>query len=207
MNKKNTELHLARLEPALETLGSRLASVGVSWIVGGSTGLLLHGVALGTEPRDLDLYADHASIAVIHEALSVYATDVPQISETGMYRSNLSHYRVCDVQVELVGSLEVERGTARYRVETEAVMRRYAMEVKLREARMLVMPLVHELLFNVLRERPDRYIPIAKAIRLQPIARHQELWRELARRNPIGEPFLGTVRSLLPELVEQGGPA
>lgn len=165
--------------------------------------MLLQGVSLQAEPRDLDLYTDRTHIHALHAALRSHATDNPQDSETGMYRSNLSHYSICGVIVELVGSLEVDRGSAHYEVEITEVMNRFASDAQFAGMHVRVMPLVHELLFNVLRERPDRYFPIAEVIRSRPDD-HRSVWRMVLDRNRIGEPYLGIIRSLLPELVQEG---
>jgi hypothetical protein len=194
---------LKRLQPAIQHLQNTLSKVSACWLIGGSTGLLLQGVPLQAEPRDLDLYTDRVHIRALHDALRSHATDIPHDSETGMYRSNLSHYIISGVIVELVGSLEVDRGSAHYEVETTEVMNGFAPDIEFAGMRVRVMPLVHELLFNVLRERPDRYIPIAEVIRSNPDD-HRGVWRTLFDRNRIGEPYIGIIRSLLPELVQGG---
>lgn len=45
------------------------------WLLGGSCGLLLHGVQLSAPPRDIDLYADLEDAEVLHSALSCYSVD------------------------------------------------------------------------------------------------------------------------------------
>ncbi|WP_127585297.1 hypothetical protein [Paenibacillus koleovorans] len=197
---------LERLYPALRIIAERLGPVKALWLVGGSTGLLMHGVPLAADPRDLDLYADRESVPALHGALRSYATDVPHFSETGMYVSNLSHYRIDGVKVELVGGFEVRRDVSLYRVETAQIMAPHSLEFLIpHEAdpiRIQVMPLAHELLFNVLRERPDRYEPIAAHMRHN-LPAYLDAWTALVRRNRIAEPFLGIVRGLLPEWAEE----
>ncbi|MDF2671299.1 MAG: hypothetical protein K0R67_3605 [Paenibacillus sp.] len=164
--------------------------------------MLYQGVQLEAEPRDLDLYTDRSGIDMLHEMLGPYATDTPVDSETGIYRSLLSHYSICGITVELVGSLEVTRESACYVVEVADFMFAYAQELQLGNVQVRIMPLVHELVFNVLRDRPDRYRAIAEAVNYD-ITIHREVWRKLLERNRIGQPFIGIIQELLPDLIQE----
>ncbi len=166
--------------------------------------MLWQGVQLEAEPRDLDIYADRTRISEIHDALQLFSTDTTVDSETGIYRSLLSHYNISGIPVELVGSLIVDRGTAVYEVEVTHFMSDYAQAVQINGLVVRIMPLIHELVFNVLRDRPDRYIAIADVIS-KDVYTHIPVWRQLLKRNQIGEPYLGAIQTILPELVREGG--
>ncbi|MEF3301822.1 hypothetical protein [Paenibacillus sp. GYB003] len=181
---------------ALTVMGGALAGCERTWLVGGSCGLLLQGVPLEAAPRDLDVYADAEHAPSIHAALAGYSIDGQTYSETGMYGSLLSHYSVEGVQVELVGSLKVTLPNADYEVRVESLLGGYAMSGRIGEAAIRFMPLAHELVFNVLRERPDRYEPIAASIRRR-LADHLPLLADMLRSNRIGEPHTGRLKSLL----------
>lgn len=154
------------LIPALEALEAALRPLDALWLVGGSTGLLLQGVALSAQPRDLDIYVDRNDVCGVHSALTAYAKDEQAESETAIYRSVLSHYDMDGVHVELVGGFEVRAYDSEYRVEAQYLASRFERTYTLGNGRIVrLMPLVHELIFNVLRERPDRYEAIAAACR------------------------------------------
>ncbi|WP_179232656.1 nucleotidyltransferase domain-containing protein [Paenibacillus rigui] len=162
-----------KLIEALATIRRRLEPLGVPWLVGGSTGLLLQGVPLDAAPRDLDIYADDEGAKVIHAALAAYSIDEQTEDRSGLYRSVLSHYVIHDVKVELVGGFEVKAYGCFYKVEAAYLFHHYAglphgTDYSLDTVRL--MPLEHELVFNVLRNRPDRYESIAQVIQ----ARNQE---------------------------------
>ncbi|TVY11602.1 nucleotidyltransferase domain-containing protein [Paenibacillus cremeus] len=180
MNSKLTDpLQAAMMELSLRTQGLNL-----SWLVGGSTGLLIQGVPLAAEPRDLDIYIDRGQAHAMHQALQAYSVDPQAESETNIYRSILSHYDIGGVRVELVGAFEVRALESEYRVEADFLHTESEVHIELAtNERITLMPLVHELIFNVLRARPDRYEAIAEACRANDLPQHRALFERLAERN------------------------
>ncbi|MFF2887605.1 hypothetical protein [Paenibacillus sp. NPDC057967] len=159
---------------ALSTI-VRLAG-NTSWVLGGSAALLLRGLQLGAPPRDIDLYCDDDAASAIHDALSGYAIDKPSFSETDIYRSTLSHYRIGSIQVELVGGFTVHALGCCYQINVKEVLLPYSEAMELHEHMdgkldyVRVVPLAHELWFNTLRQREDRVRVIAEEMRKQPLA-------------------------------------
>ena len=58
------------------------------------------------------------------------------------------------------------------------------LESQIQGATVRLMPLSHELVFNVLRDRPDRYVAIAEAM-LRDMDHHMPLLKQLLRRNQL----------------------
>lgn len=139
-----------------------------AWAIGGSTGLMLRGMQLGRLPRDLDLYADAADARLIHEALLPFAIDGPLASDGGIYSSILSHYNMAGVHVELVGAFVVQAQATRYDVRVRGLLLPHAAWVRPEghERAVPLVPLAHELLFNVLRGRGDRIALIEAYMRV-----------------------------------------
>ncbi|MEF2964367.1 hypothetical protein V3851_00875 [Paenibacillus sp. M1] len=167
---------------ALRELAMRLSDTDGSWLLGGSSGLWLQGVKLAAPPRDIDVYADLPHAGALHGLLSDQALDEPRLDESGLYISMLSHYRLHDYTTELVGGFRVNTEGARYKTEVSEVLAPAAESVRLGDATVRVMPLAHEFVFNVLRDRPDRYLAIAEVMRRQP-ERHLPLLATLLERN------------------------
>ncbi|WP_059043423.1 nucleotidyltransferase family protein [Paenibacillus rubinfantis] len=186
----------AELTQALCTLADSCAEVEGAWLLGGSCGLWLQGVSLAAAPRDIDVYADLATAARLHERLQPFATDQPRHDRSGLYSSQLSHYRIGESTVELVGGFEVRTARALYRTEVDLILAPAAQRVTLRDTALSVMPLAHELVFNLLRERPDRYLAIAAMIRREP-ERHMPLLDELLKRNEWSAELVGRLAELL----------
>ncbi|MGV7117318.1 hypothetical protein [Paenibacillus kyungheensis] len=157
------------LIPSLEQLVRLLQPLEEQspWLLGGSCGLLLHGVKLDKAPRDIDLYTDEIRIEDIHGQLAskLPVLDYPVLDETRTYRSTLSHYQLDAYTVELVGGFEVRARESYYRVHVEPVLYPAAPVYGLEAGSIHLMPLAHELIFNLLRDRPDRYEPISERIR------------------------------------------
>ncbi|MEF3308276.1 hypothetical protein PV433_05090 [Paenibacillus sp. GYB004] len=181
---------------AIAVLGQKLAGCEAAWLVGGSCGALLQGVLLDAIPRDLDVYADAGFAVELHGRLADLATDEQAYSETGMYGSMLSHYSIKGLQAELVCSLTVHKDDAEYTVQVEELLADYAWAGRIGGVPVKFMPLAHELLFNVLRNRADRYEPIADAMREQPEA-HLPLLAVMLGRNRIGPAYTELIRNLL----------
>lgn len=174
--------------PALQVLEATLHPLDAVWLVGGSTGLLLQGVSLSASPRDLDIYVDHHAASAVHNALAAYAKDEQVENETAIYRSVLSHYEIEGVLVELVGGFEVRAYDSEYRIEAQYMASRFKRTCPLGEGRQVqLMPLVHELIFNVLRDRPDRYESIAARCRRDDLEAHRALLTDLSNRNRFDE--------------------
>lgn len=192
---------------ALRVIGRRLEQDDGKWLVGGSCGALLQNVPLPAAPRDLDVYADVQDARGIHAALADFSTDEQVYSETGMYGSLLSHYSIEGVQVELVGSLKVRLDKADYEVRVRSLLSVYADTAVSDGIRVPLMPLSHELLFNVLRLREDRYRFLAETMRMAP-ERHLPLMDELVRGNRIGKAYADRIAELLalPALPGEGSP-
>lgn len=153
---------------ALTAIAASAEGTDAKWLVGGSAGLLLRGLPLSQPPRDLDIYADVPEARIMHEKLARYATDEPHESVTGMYRSVLSHYEIEGMAVELVGGFEVHAGGGSYEVKINELLYRYREEVACGDYSVGIVPLAHELWFNVLRAREDRTALIMEAIRQDP---------------------------------------
>ncbi|WJH34209.1 hypothetical protein N6H14_30600 [Paenibacillus sp. CC-CFT747] len=183
----------ASMAEALRLLADRLAPFQGAWMVGGSCGLLLHGLRLPNEPRDLDLYADRNHVGTMHRLLADRAEDEQQHSRTDRYDSVLSHYRVNGVNVELVGGFEIRSTGSLYRVETD-VLKPYAAVPSI-DKRIRVMPLAHELVFNLLREREDRYEPVAAAMKANPAA-HMPALGAIVQGNRLSLELLRKLESL-----------
>lgn len=154
-----------------QALGVISATAGTSgWALGGSAALMLRGIKLEAPPRDIDLYCDDVRVDGIHRALEAYATDVPAYSETAIYRSTLSHYTIGGCKVELVGGFQVRALGCRYSVDVAGFLIPFGDDAELEHcasetSRVRIVPLAHELLFNVLRGREDRVRLIADAMR------------------------------------------
>ncbi|AWB45024.1 hypothetical protein DCC85_12865 [Paenibacillus sp. CAA11] len=143
----------------LDELARLLAQEEASWLLGGSSSLWLQGVQLSSEPRDIDIYCDLSDANLLHNKLAKYSIDKPVMDTSGLYRSLLSHYVLMSKPIELVGGFEVSADGGMYQVQIEALLYPYAPEVV---PNLKLMPLPHELMFNILRERKDRYLPIAE---------------------------------------------
>lgn len=188
-------LPLENLE-ALQKLHSLLAEKNAAWLVGGSCGLLLQGVELAQPPRDLDLYVDIEAAAAVHEALEEFATDRPVKSQTGIYVSLLSHYQMANVSIEVVGGFEVFAGHSHYKVEVNSLLATFDVSYKLLGKRIGLMPLAHELVFNILRQRPDRYLAIAEKIRLNP-SEYLTALNKIVERNTFSADFMDKLNGVL----------
>ncbi|NIK77574.1 hypothetical protein FHS15_002710 [Paenibacillus castaneae] len=173
-----------RIHKALAVIIRATESSSSKWIVGGSAGLLLRGVPMDAEPRDLDIYCDDEDVQSIYQALIEYAVDEPVISITGIYRSRLCHFVIENVQVELVGGFVVSALGCRYETEVRKLLMLYGEELTWAAIShpAVVVPLAHELWFNVLRGRMDRVELIINAFAEAP-ERHEEALRAIERNN------------------------
>lgn len=189
MNDADSVTGLARLVQVLE-------GCGAGWVVGGSTGLALRGAQLGRAPRDLDIYADESSVWKIHDRLQADVIDGPVWSETERYKSMLSHYRLDSITVELVGQFQVEALDSRYVTEVDAVLFPLADRYELHTGAVHLIPLGHELIFNLLREREDRAAAAARLIARQP-ERHMPIMQQLIARNVLSEQVVNAALRLV----------
>lgn len=183
------------LRSSLEFIARRLDNSGEIWLIGGSCGLLLQGVEVAKPPRDIDLYVDRSAVPAVHAKLLEWADDEPQYSETPIYRSTLSHYDISGHTLEMVGGFEVETSGCLYAVDTK-LLEPYATVTNIGNGRMKLMPLAHELLFNLLRQRQDRYNAIAAAMRAEP-GRHDPALQELLRRGRWSDDVLLKVQAAM----------
>ncbi|MUT65494.1 hypothetical protein [Paenibacillus sp. NEAU-GSW1] len=174
-----------QIEAALALIAERAKDSGVAWIVGGSAGLMLRGLPLASEPRDLDLYIDDAEFDRLHLLLRPYAVAEPVLSETSMYRSQLCQYEIEGIEVELVGGFVVKAQESVYVTEVAELLLPLSLPVATRHGHIAhVAPLAHELWFNVLRERSDRCELIIEAFARE-AAEHLGALEQLEARNAL----------------------
>lgn len=190
------------LMDTLRILRDLLEDLQVRAPLGGSCGLLLQKVAIARAPRDIDLYADALWAERIDQRLRDFATDRPKRDESGLYRSLLSHYRIGETTIELVGDFRVRSGSSVYDVRLDGGLAPYCPRVTVADMEWTVMPLAHELTFNVLRGRPDRTGPIASVMR-KSWQSHREAVRWIIANNALSDVHLSQMAALLPELADQ----
>uniref|UniRef100_A0AAE9PR64 Uncharacterized protein n=2 Tax=Paenibacillus TaxID=44249 RepID=A0AAE9PR64_PAEPO len=123
--------------------------------------------------------------------------DRQQVDRSGSYVSLLSHYDLEGFPVELVGGFEVLCDGALYRLEIERLLWSTGVQLELGSASLRLMPLSHELLFNILRNRPDRYKAIADVMKRDP-RRHIIVLKQLLVSNIWNEEQLDKLAELLP---------
>ncbi|MFC5699873.1 nucleotidyltransferase domain-containing protein [Cohnella faecalis] len=169
---------------ALAALADRLESCGAHWVVGGSTGLSIRGAELDRAPRDLDIYTDENQIPIMHAKLMELAMDMPTLSETELYRSVLAHYNAEGTVVELVGGFRVTALSSSYRTDVSAILYPQGDSVQIDGREVRLVPLGHELLFNLLREREDRAEAAGSLMRLEP-EKHFPVLEKLLAANSI----------------------
>jgi len=186
---------------AVAELARRLASCGALWVIGGSAGLAMRGANLDKPPRDLDIYADEEDVPLIHARLADLALDGPARDETGRYRSILSHYAMGETVAELVGDFRVRSGDSAYRTEVRRLLHPLGESFQVRDAQVRLVPLGHELIFNVLRDRPDRCRLVGAMIRSDP-ARHLPALERLLQENPLSPETVLKVRQYVREPAE-----
>lgn len=167
------------------------------WLLGGSSSLMLQGVGLAKPPNDIDIYADLRVAKLLHRLASGRQIDEQVLDRSGTYTSLLSHYRIEDSAIELSGGFEICTEGSFYRTEVELLSSYAALySVQGAAGKVKLTPLSHELLFNVLRQREDRYIPIATKI-TEDLKEHLPLIRELIARNVWSDQDLSRVEELL----------
>ena len=178
------------------TVAERWNRLPRPWLIGGSCGLLMQQIELPSMPRDLDIYIDKDAVRAFHREMLDFAVDEPAFSATERDSSTLSHYLVGDLPIELVAGFEVIVPQAFYRVDIEGLSSQYGPVTMLDGMKVQCMPLAHELLFNLLRDRPDRYIPIARRIS-DDLERQLPALQAIVMNNRIGEKWLRRMADLL----------
>lgn len=166
------------------------------WLLGGSCGLMLQGVKLAAPPRDIDIYAELETSDKLHQALRPYADGGLEEDYSRDCFSLMGHYHMERYHLELVCGFRVSCGRSRYTVET-SLLQAYAPALNLTGTReMLLMPLAHEFVFNVLRGRRDRYEAIAEVMKRN-LQAHLPLLQLLLSRNSLESSRVWLIGELL----------
>jgi hypothetical protein len=189
---------------ALSRIAELLQGCEARWVVGGSTGLAMRGAVLETAPRDLDIYADEDDIPALHNSLRSYVVDSPTVSETDRYRSILSHYSVGGTVAELVGGFRIAALNSEYKTEVSNVLHAGGDRMETRGHPYTLVPLGHELIFNLLRERTDRVSLVGAMIARDP-GRHMPILLKLLERNRITSEMRSKALAIVQE--PQGDPS
>lgn len=153
------------------------------WLLGGSCGLRLHGLPLSAAPRDIDLYADLEDAGILHNALKSYALDNgPAEDYSGGCYSLRSRYLIGDMQVELVCGFQIGSGSRQYCVNVNKLLPYAPLYDYTGIGLLRLMPLAHELIFNLLRGRIDKSNSIAAYMKSE-LSGHLNLLQRLCEDN------------------------
>ncbi|WP_442601115.1 hypothetical protein [Paenibacillus sp. KN14-4R] len=201
MNKMNQVQELISLSDSMRRAIVTIAQVHASFtqyplLLGGSAGLLLQGVPLQASPRDLDYYTDLPYTHEISRSLQAYAIDSLCESQTDIYYSLLSHYEMSGVSIELVGGFCVRARNSVYQVDVQLLLDNETSSCVLEGRTIHLMPLSHELLFNLLRRRSDRFEVIASSM-IQNLAIHKPMLEQLLARGTWSEEVIADIERLL----------
>jgi hypothetical protein len=180
---------------ALEQIHAHLQEKHITWLVGGSCGLLLQEVPITLPPRDLDIYVDTEDARLVYKALRSYATDRLKLSQTDIYSSVRSHFQIGNVLIEVVGGFEVQAEHSHYGVEINGFLDGFGASYDIKGGQIGLMPLAHELVFNMLRQRPDRYLAIAERMGKNP-SYYLTTLNKIVKRNTFSPAFLNKLNGL-----------
>lgn len=167
------------------------------WLLGGSCGLLLQNVSLSRPPADIDLYADLEDAAPLHEALSCYSVDNgPEEDYSGNCYSRRSRYIVGEMKVELVCGFRIGNPPFGYTVDVHSLLGHAPVSGISGSSLIRLMPLAHELLYNMLRGRTERCRNITGRM-LSSLEEHASLLEQLAEQNGLGPDCRAELNRLL----------
>ncbi|MDP4096662.1 hypothetical protein OIN60_07750 [Paenibacillus sp. P96] len=189
--------NIPALAAALYDMSKAWSGLEAVWLLGGSCSLLLQQVELKRLPNDIDVYADIAAAKQLHTAAPGTSENRQELNRSGLYTSLLSHYRLRELRLELVGGFEIMTEGSMYRLEVEHVLRRHAPLATLNDIQFCLTPLSHEFMFNMVRERRDRYEAIAQVMNARPEL-HVPLVSKLLEANVWSDRHLSWIAALLP---------
>ena len=95
-----------KLAAALNIIHKLLNPVTQRWTLIGTTSLYLQGIAV--EPHDIDILCSASDALVISKLLSAYEIPNAHNISRDKLRSVFSNYKINDIDVELMGDLEVK---------------------------------------------------------------------------------------------------
>lgn len=124
---------------ALRIICECLAGPGLLWAVTGSTALAAQG--LPVEPHDIDLQSDAEGAYLVEKALAPYMVRPVAYSSTDRIRSHFGAATVCELQVEIMGDVEVRRPDGTWRPPPDMDSRIW---VETADLRLPVLSLEHE---------------------------------------------------------------
>ncbi|RKP57069.1 hypothetical protein D7Z26_03535 [Cohnella endophytica] len=191
-------------ESAISRVAELLEGCDASWVVGGSTGLALRGAKLERAPRDIDIYADQKDIRLIHDRLRAFTIDGPKSDRTERYDSILSHYQIEDASIEVVGDFRVTALDSVYQTEVADFLFPNRDRAQVNGRDIPIVPLGHELIFNLLRERKDRAL-IAGGLIIERTERHLPLLNDLLRKNRISAAVAAEAIAIATQATGRGG--
>ncbi|MGZ9586895.1 hypothetical protein [Paenibacillus marinisediminis] len=172
------------------------------FLLGGSCSLLLQGVHMAKPPRDIDIYADSQEAATLHNYWRDAAIDEQEWNESKIYRSLLSHYGCSDSSVELVGQFIIATDWCRYETKVTTVLWQHRSSAELDGVSIPLMPLSHELVFNILREREDRVEAIAGAMSGH-VEQHVDAMKAVLEQCAPTNAIINQLQALLPDLMNR----
>lgn len=168
-------------------MAEELNRTDIPWLVGGSTACLLQNVPLTRKPNDLDIYTDRRFIDSLKQALAGWNIVAVHNMETERYSSYLSRCRVDTLDVEFSADLTVRTEHGQYDVEVGDLLAKHKIMTIMNDVSLPLIPLEHEMVFNLLRERSDRFRPISDTLKKRGV--NGTLWHALQQRNELSDSF------------------
>lgn len=183
------------IKRVLTEIAQAFESASPAWLLGGSCALWLQGVDIASAPKDIDLFVDEPDAPIFHQLLTKWSVDKPMLDEDHAYRSLRSHYLHTGIEIELVGGFHIYPDHSSYQVEI-GMLDQHRCDVWLHGIQIPVMPLSHELLFNIMRQRADRYEAIA-AVMSRDWQYHLPLLNSIIAQNHIDAAHIRVLQQLI----------
>jgi len=92
---------------ALKIIISLVENSNIKWALTGSTSLALYGVDV--EPKDIDILTDEKGAKLFDNLLSEYCVMKSVYSETDKIRSFFGKYKINDIDIEVMGDIQIKR--------------------------------------------------------------------------------------------------
>lgn len=96
---------MKKIEEALSIIYERLKDKKIRWRVGGSTSLILQGMAIKT--NDIDIITNKSGAYKINKLLKDYEINPVKFSRTDKFASHYGKFLIKGVEVEIIGDLQV----------------------------------------------------------------------------------------------------
>lgn len=179
---------------AIRLICEVLCKENIPWVLGGSTALLLRGVRLQSQPRDIDIFTNREGANKINKLFGRYEVAKVMYRENHKYASYFGFFSIYGIRVEVIADLTIRGNGTLYYLHIDQSVISKAKGVIVNGYAVKLLPLEEQLVSNMVKGNYDRVFQILEYLKTCNV--HWEYIKDIVKRGKYPSNFIKRIRGM-----------